>query len=190
MRPFRRIRTRRALRGAEARIVIGSGGTGQSGWIATDRDTLDLLNRDDWRILRYPIRAAVAEHVWEHLTVEDGQYAAETCHMYLAPGGWLRVAVPDGNHPNPEYIDSVRPGGTGCGSDDHRVLYDVDSLSSILESVGFSVTPLEYWRGGRFHATDWDAEDGMIHRSIRFDPRNRDGQPNYTSLIVDAVRSG
>jgi predicted SAM-dependent methyltransferase len=38
---------------------------------------------------------------------------------------------------------------------------------------------------GVFHAAEWDPQAGMIVRSRRFDPRNRD-QLIYTSLIADA----
>lgn len=46
---------------------------------------------------------------------------------------------------------------------------------------------LEYFdEHGQFHAVDWDAADGMIRRSMRYDVRNTPAQPTvYTSLIVD-----
>ena len=111
------------------------------------------------------------------------------CWRYLKPGGYLRLAVPDGFHRDPAYIEYVRPGGTGAGADDHQVLYTYRSLGALLEKAEFEVTCLEHFdEDGAFHCQNWDVDDGLIHRSIRHDARNQDGQPNYTSLIVDAYK--
>ena len=132
-----------------------------------------------------------AEHVWEHLTEEQAFAAAKNCFEFLKPGGYVRCAVPDGLHPSELYIEWVRPGGIGPGSDDHHALYDFESLSRVFQSAGFEVELLEYHdREGEFHATSWDPELGMVERSIRFDPQDRDVTFLYTSLIVDAVRPG
>lgn len=160
----------------------------EPGWIPTEADFLNLLQPADWS--RYfageSIDAILAEHVWEHLDRRRGSTAAETCLRFLKPGGRLRLAVPDGNHPDPGYIDAVRPGGTGAGADDHKVLYTLDTLAPLLTDAGFEVEPLEYFDSeGRFHERPWDPADGLVRRSRRFDPRNRTGL-NYTSLIVDA----
>jgi len=36
-----------------------------------------------------------AEHVFEHLTLEEAVLAAYNCFHYLQPGGLLRIAIPD-----------------------------------------------------------------------------------------------
>jgi predicted SAM-dependent methyltransferase len=101
----------------------------------------------------------------------------------------LRIAVPDGYNPNPHYIDYVRPGGTGAGADDHKILYNYVTLKSSLEGAGFEVQLLEYWdEKGEFHFINWTDEAGHIMRSRRYDKRNQEGNLNYTSLIVDAVK--
>jgi uncharacterized protein len=41
---------------------------------------------------------------------------------------------------------------------------------------------------GRFHFTEWAPEDGMIHRSERYNKRNRGGKLGYTSIVLDAVK--
>jgi len=41
---------------------------------------------------------------------------------------------------------------------------------------------------GIFHHNTWDAKEGYIHHSIKNDKRNADGKPNYTSLIVGAIK--
>jgi len=127
--------------------------------------------------------------VWEHLTADDARRAQRNAHTFLKPGGHLRLAVPDGRHPDPAYLERVRPGGTGPGADDHKVLYTVETLSRSLEAAGFEVRPLEYWDArGEFQFCDWSTADGKIVRSRRFDPRNATGTLAYTSLIVDAIK--
>ena len=131
----------------------------------------------------------LAEHVWEHLTIDQGLEAAQRCFEYLKPGGYLRVAVPDGFHPDELYRHRVRPGGSGAGADDHRVLYNHITLADIFEKAGFRVDLLEYFDSeGKFHFVDWNPEDGKINRSWRFDRRNEDGATNYTSIILDAYK--
>ena len=181
-----------ALRQQEkCRIIIGASGVVQPGWLETNLGTLDVLNPNDWK--RYftteSIDAMLAEHVWEHLTEREGSAAARSCWQYLKPGGYLRLAVPDGRHIDPVYIDYVRPGGHGPGADEHKVLYTRESLVVMLENAGFEVSCLEFFDDdGQFHSHPWEPDHGMIHRSIRFDERNHNGRPNYTSLIVDATK--
>lgn len=183
---------RRTPRIADAqRIVVGAARTLYPGWISTNRATLDLLQREDFARHWTPgsREAFLAEHVWEHLSEEQGRQAAANCFEFLRPGGRLRIAVPDGLNPDPEYREYVRPGGGGPGADDHKMLYTAAALKALLESVGFTCTLLEYWdEAGKFHATDWDASQGHIMRSRRFDPRNQDGTLRYTSLIIDALK--
>ena len=183
-------RLKRLARGAAPlRIVLGASGIFDSGWIPTDIGVLDILNERHWRrsFAENSIDAILAEHVWEHLTPQQGLCAARHCLRFLKPGGYLRVAVPDGFHPDPSYIEWVRVGGNGPGADDHKVLYTCDTFRGLFESAGFQVTLLEHFdNAGVFHATDWDPAAGTIHRSRRFDDRNRDGRLNYTSIILDA----
>jgi len=173
------------------KIVIGSGQRFTESWIPSEAHFLDLLEPKTW--LKYfqkgQIDALLAEHVWEHLTPEQGKVAANTCNLFLKKGGRLRVAVPDGFHPDPEYINYVKPGGHGYGADDHKVLYNYNSFSSLFSDCGFKVETLEYFdENGEFHSKNWSNEDGYIYRSIRYDERNNDGNPNYTSLIIDAIK--
>jgi len=175
-----------------ARIVIGSADRYDSGWIPTEMEFLNLLKPGDWdRYFRpHSVEAMLAEHVWEHLTEEEGLDAAKTCFKYLRPGGYLRVAVPDGLHPNPTYLQWVRPGGASPmqKANDHKVLYTYSTLRHVFESAGFRVALYEYFdEAGTFHCQDWDANAGKIWRSRRFDKRNADGDLTFTSIIMDAV---
>lgn len=169
-------------------VVLGAGGTAYPGWISTDREVLDLTAPADWARWFAPgsIDRLLAEHVFEHLTVEQNRQVLRACAHYLRPGGVLRVAVPDGWRDDPVYRAEVAP-----PKDGHQCLFEVDSLSALLREAGFEVTPLEYFdREGRFHAVPWDPAEGLIQRSARFDRQaafQRDGRC-YTSLIIDARR--
>jgi predicted SAM-dependent methyltransferase len=180
---------RRVQAASPVRVVIGSSGVCGPGWIPTDMEYLNLLDESHWQnvFAENSVDALLAEHVWEHLAPEEARIAARNCYKYLKPGGYLRVAVPDGFHPKVEYIDAVRVGGSGPGADDHKVLYNHDTFRELLEGVGFQVEMLEYFdSSGQFHATDWDPAAGKIWRSKSFDRRNQDGVLRYTSLIADA----
>jgi predicted SAM-dependent methyltransferase len=201
------------------RIVIGAWDRYDPGWIPTQREFLDLLKPEQWEHFFQPnsIEAMLAEHVWEHITEEEGRAAARTCFKYLSPGGYLRIAVPDGLHPDPAYVESVKAGaapdegsasvvGPGSRSRDgnaanHRALYTYRTLRKVFESVGFRVVLYEYFdEAGTFHCQDWDRKAGTIWRSKRFDPRNKDGKlPSvypgsiddylaYSSIVLDAIK--
>lgn len=182
----------RALAGPPPhRIMIGSGRKREPGWIPTQMEYLDLLRPEHWQAFFPPdsIDALLAEHVWEHLTESEGRSAAATCYRYLRPGGYLRLAVPDGLHPDPTYHEWVRVGGKSPmqRANDHRVLYTYRTIRELLESCGFRVVLYEYFdESGRFHAADWDRAGGTIWRSRRFDPRNRGGNLVFTSIVLDA----
>lgn len=184
-------RLKQAAKKPDLKIVVGSSDVYQDGWIPTEIDFLNMLNTSDWDNFFKPnsIKAIIAEHVWEHLTPEQGFIAAVNCFKYLRTGGHLRIAVPDGYNPKQEYINYVKPGGSGAGADDHKILYTYLSMSEMLKRAGFTVKPLEYFdENGIFHNLLWSPEDGMVWRSKENDKRNINGELNYTSLIVDAIK--
>ena len=186
----REIANRSRLRQAK-KVIIGAGRTKQIGWASCEIFEVNITNRRDFAAYWNPnsLECFLAEHVWEHLTVKDGQTAATHCFEFLAPGGRLRIAVPDGNSPDPEYIEYVRVGGTGAGADDHKVLYTVQKVVSMFEKAGFETHALEYFDSeGQFHQLNWDEKDGYIKRSRNNDPRNTPELLKYTSLIVDGIK--
>ena len=173
------------------KIIIGSSKISYPGWVSTEKGFLDVTDRGDFECYWKPgSRAAfLAEHVLEHLNADGAKTACANCFKFLKHGGRMRIAVPDGFHPEPAYIELVKPGGTGVGAYDHRILYDYKSLRNILEEIGFSVELLEYWdESGCFHFREWDSKDGHISRSKRYDERNKEGELKYTSLIIDAIK--
>ena len=121
----RRLALRVKTRRRPLKIVIGSSRIPISGWLLTDMDQLNIFVENDWKRYFQPdsIDAILAEHGWEHLTVDEGKRVAQLCFLYLRPGERLRIAVPDGLHPDPEYVEAVKPMESGEGSEDHKVVY-------------------------------------------------------------------
>ena len=169
-------------------VFIGGGNTAVEGWFSTDIDVLDITSPRDWISLFKPgsIDRILAEHVLEHLSESECRIALKQCYCYLKKGGLLRIGVPDGYRKDAVYVAEVSPPRDG-----HRVLFTIDKLVPFLESIGFRVTPLEYFDArGKFHAHPWDKAEGLIKRSFRFDNQARFKRGNmfYTSLIVDAIK--
>jgi len=176
----------------EPRIVIGSGTTHLQGWCETEQEFLDLLKPVDWDEYFNPesITALLAEHVWEHLTPEEGLRAAAVCYTYLKPGGYIRIAVPDGFHPDPFYISWIKVGGQSPGQhgNGHKVLYNYLTLGRIFQSAGFETRFYEYYdEHGHFCYADWDPKDGYIGRSSRYDKRNQE-KLVFASIVMDAIK--
>lgn len=87
-----------AIKQDEIKVVVGAGAFNNNpGWIQTQEDELNLLNKATWkeRFEYNSISAILAEHVWEHLTFEEGVRAARICYEFLKPTGHIRCGVPD-----------------------------------------------------------------------------------------------
>jgi predicted SAM-dependent methyltransferase len=167
-------------------VILGAGPVAMPGWVATDSEVLDVTSSRAWKRLFAPgsIDRLMAEHLFEHLSDAECGRAFMACFRYLKSGGLLRIAVPDGNRKDTEYVEEVRP-----PKDGHQLLFTVDDLMQRLFRVGFRVTPLEYFDANEeFHCYPWNEEDGLIRRSARYDQQERfkRGTLCYTSLIVDA----
>ena len=95
------------------KLIIGAGGIVEPGFESFEQGDLDVTNAAHWARLFAPSSLAMgfAEHVWEHLEPREAATATALFFAYLKPGGLLRLAVPDGFHPSPDYIQWVRPGG-------------------------------------------------------------------------------
>jgi len=176
------------------KVIIGAGDQRWDGWIPTHREELDLKFRDDWARSFRTRRADafLCEHVWEHLTEEEGRAAARICFDFLAPGGYIRCAVPDANFPDPIYQRIVQIGGPGPSDHpaaDHKIVYEYKLFKDVFESAGFQVDLLEYCdESGRFHYNQWSLASGPIYRSLLMDHRNREGKIEFVSLIIDAKK--
>jgi predicted SAM-dependent methyltransferase len=176
------------------KIIIGAGQQSYEGWIATHKEQLDLLRREDWEqsFGTRRVDALLCEHVWEHLTEAEGRFAAALCYEFLKPGGYLRCAVPDAHFPDEEYQRTVQVGGPGPpehSAADHKIVYGYRLFADVFAGAGFAVDLLEYCdEQGRFHYNQWSPEAGPIYRSLLSDHRNREGKLGFVSLIVDAKK--
>ena len=176
------------VNGQPVRVIVGAGPTKFDDWIATDLPYLNILSEDNWaKMFRLnTIDRILAEHVVEHLTIEQFRNFLRLIRPFLSSTALIRIAVPDGNHPDPYYLDTVRVGGSGCGAGDHKVLYTNALMGNILSSEGYDYRLVEYFdENGVFHQVKWDPSDGMVFRSAEFDPRNKKRALSFTSLIVD-----
>ena len=61
------------------KVIIGAGSTAYEGWLSTQEGELNLLNPADFIRLFSEEKptAFLAEHVWEHMTYEEGCQAAK-----------------------------------------------------------------------------------------------------------------
>jgi predicted SAM-dependent methyltransferase len=154
---------------AQLKLHLGSGGNNLPGWI-----NIDLVGaRADvaWdlrRPLPFADRAANAvflEHVLEHMTVAEGMAVLRHAFRILAPGGVIRVGVPDAGLYARSYvggdgaIDELRPGrptrmlalSEVFQEHGHVSAWDGETLALVVEAVGF--TGAEVMPGGTSQIT-------------------------------------
>ena len=125
----------------EISVILGAAMTKQPDWYSTNEQWLDITNADNWKEIfqgKKLIRYVMAEHVFEHLTYTDAQSALQFIREHMAPKGRIRIAVPDGYHPDPTYIKHVGIAGIGADAEDHKQLLTCDSLTTLLAEAGFS----------------------------------------------------
>jgi predicted SAM-dependent methyltransferase len=176
------------------KVIIGAGKTKIDGWISTQENELDLLDEEKWKIrfTENSISHLLAEHVWEHLTIEEGIQAAKICFRYLKYGGLLRIAVPDGYFKNDWYQNLIQVNGPGPKDHpaaSHKVVYNYETAIEVFEKAGFVVELLEYCDSkGVFHYRYWNENDGIIGRSYRFDTRNKVDNIKMVSIVLDAKK--
>lgn len=113
----------------EIKVVVGAGAFNNNpGWIQTQEDELNLLDKTTWesRFDNNSISAILAEHVWEHLTYEEGVDVAKVCYKFLKPSGHIRCGVPDAFFQDETYQNIVKVGGPGPKDHpaaSHKILY-------------------------------------------------------------------
>lgn len=175
----------------EHRVILHANGRKQDGWISAEENLLDPREHASLRnfFQRSSLQAMLAERVWERWSLEQGRSAARNSFQYLEPGGYLRVAVSDGFHPSPSYLERERPHGDSDTENAPRVLYNYVSLSETFAQAGFHVQLIEYFdEEGVFHSNPWDVSKGVVRSSLLFEKRHSREPYEYTSLILDAVK--
>jgi len=177
--------------GKKIKINIGASRTKFDGWFQTEQYFLDVANRSDFvkMFSKKKINNILAEHVLEHITNEDLALMLKHFLEFAADDINIRIAVPDGYHADPKYINDVKPNGSSYGADDHKNLFTYRSLSKLFEEAGFKAHPVEYWdENAIFHQGYINDDKGHIRRSFINDDRNKSGKPVYTSLIIDFTK--
>ena len=184
-------------RGEQLKIIVGAAETHQDGWYSTNEDWLDIAKAEDWRAVfkgKRILTNVLAEHVFEHLTREECRTALAHINRHMETGGRIRAAVPDGNHPDGDYLRHVGIGGIGDDACDHKQLLTVDSLCTLMDEAGFAPFHVEgYDATGMLIREPWSAEDGFVQRSrANATPESRRRWSFIdadTSLIVDGVKT-
>jgi len=68
-------------------------------------------------------------------------------------------------------------------------VYDYQTFVNVFEQADFDVHLLEYCDEQEvFHYKYWNAEDGHIGRSLRYDTRNSREKIGMPSIILDAYK--
>jgi predicted SAM-dependent methyltransferase len=136
-------------------LHLGSGIHKPPGWVNVD--VLGMSPDLYWdlrRELPFPEGSAegvLLEHVLEHFTLEDGLELLEKSRRVLAPGGIVRVGVPDFGRYLESYagdgafVDERRPGrptrllavAEVALSHGHRSVWDAETLELVLREAGF-----------------------------------------------------
>jgi predicted SAM-dependent methyltransferase len=183
--------------GGHMRIIVGAAMTHQKGWYSTNEQWLDIAKPQDWdRIFKGKVvlQNVLAEHVIEHLTRDETIIALSNISRHMVPGGRVRIAVPDGYHPDPDYIKNVNVCGIGPDAEDHKQLLNVDTLFNFLNDAGFDPELLEgYLRNGKLEQKNIDPSYGLVMRS-RGNSSLIEKKSDFafvdsnTSLIVDGIR--
>lgn len=149
---------RAALDGS--RVHLGCGSIHLDGWLNVDiaravKPDVRLDLRGGFPAPPSSIAFIFSEHVFEHLTVEDGCRLLADCRLALKPGGVMRVAMPDLRYIVDQYlgdwsdqawlreadyraIDSpARMLNFALRSWGHLYLYDLPELTLRMSEVGF-----------------------------------------------------
>lgn len=171
-------------KGLPIRVVVGSGNVDVAaerswvaGWILTDRHLLDLTNSSDFEEIFGTARADMflAEHVLEHLLLEEIALALALLRRFLRSSGKLRLAVPDIFRINAEDIEALSKDFL----DGHFVQLSHEYLQGMLQQAGFWPDALEFEEQRQKRWVS-DAKHGRIQRCSLHDRRGA------VSVVFDA----
>jgi predicted SAM-dependent methyltransferase len=153
--PVERRKARRLAEAAPLRLHLGSGANRLPGWVNVD--VLGMSPDLHWDLTRRlpfadgAAQAVFLEHVLEHFRLADVFGLLSESRRLLAPGGIVRVSVPDFGRYLESYagdrafIERERPGrptallavaevALGHG---HRSVWDAETLERVLAEAGF-----------------------------------------------------
>lgn len=149
-------------------------------FIATDQDELDLMNR--FEITQYipneSIDVIYANHVLEHIYPEEVWNVFENIKFMNKPEGYLIFCVPDLNGFKSQYFNNKEEAIIFQPKAAHHVYFTMESLTFILNNIGYEVTPIYYHDKKGFAVRDINGLSLLeklklrkyIEDSIRSDP--------------------
>ncbi len=183
-------------RNEKIKIIVGAAETFQQGWYSTNEQWLDITKEEDWTKVfsdKKIITNVVAEHVFEHLTKEQCLKSLQNIHKHMIQGGRVRIAVPDGYNPDPDYLRHVGIAGIGDDAADHKQLLNVDVLKQLFADIGFEPNHVEgYTKDGTLITNEFLDDEGFIYRSRKHSTEKRRQRWAFadaeTSLIVDGIK--
>jgi predicted SAM-dependent methyltransferase len=144
-----------AAGGSPLRLHLGCGATAIEAWTNIDlfgtRADLSWDLRNELPFADESIHAIFHEHLLEHLSYDEAFTFAEECRRLLAPGGVIRIGVPDfGRYmqsyaSDESYVAERRPGRPTAllalseliYRHGHRSMWDAHTLCRLLTEVGF-----------------------------------------------------
>ena len=180
----------------DIKIIIGAALTSQEGWYSTNEGWFDVSNSKHWNRLfnkNTTLSNVMSEHVFEHLTEQEMETSISLIHKYLKKNGILRIAVPDGNNPDPEYRLNTGINGIGPDAVDHKQFITYEFIKYHLEKIGFECEIKEgYLANGQLIINNIEDNLGYIMRSRSNSSNNITKRWLFndasTSLIVDAIK--
>jgi predicted SAM-dependent methyltransferase len=156
MAPQQRRRARLLARNSPLRLDLGSGESPIPGWVNVDlvghRPDLAWDLSMPLPLAEGSVEAIFTEHLLEHLPPTTALDLIRECYRLLAPGGTLRVGVPDAgaylrayNGDGQGFIEEARPGRPTrllavrevFQEHGHRSAYDFQTLALFIEAGGF-----------------------------------------------------
>ena len=181
----------------EVKIILGAALTSQKDWISTNEEWFDISKKKDWQKLfknKRKLKRALAEHVFEHLSVDEMRNSLKLIFENMLKGGSLRIAVPDGNNPNPEYRKHCGINGIGADASDHKQFLTYEFLSREVEKIGFKCTLIEgYLENKELVSKSVNNNLGRVIRSrsnsINLSKKGWDFYDSNTSLIIDCFKN-
>ena len=196
--PFKRRTIRRLQASRELSLNVGAGGCGLPDWVNIDvtpgpHTTVLLDIRKRLPFADGSVRRLFTEHTIEHLDFGgDIPQLFSEFHRIMAPGGVLRIIVPDAGRFALAYAAKDRAEWTKLGW---------DAFPDDIHSPMHAVNHIFHQAGEHLFGYDFETLDFMLRKAgfatvqqqpygISVDPVLAIDQPHYKdySLYVDAVR--
>ena len=179
-------------------LILGAALTKQKGWFSTNEEWFNIVRESHWQRLfnsrKKRVERVLAEHVFEHLTLDEMRKALNLIYKNMVYGGSLRIAVPDGNNPKEEYRKHCGIKGIGADASDHKQFITFELLSNEAEKIGFKCQLIEgYLENRRLISTPLNRNLGDVIRSRSnkniLQPKNGWGFADAnSSLIIDCKK--